>query len=172
VPSEVEASAAAAWLANRAYGVLGGGITGPQVDNAWPDRHAQAGTLAALEAAALAVEHSRDRFDVAQLTQLAEAPNRISTRVRELCAILTPAPAALPVVVIDESERLVCPACGAADRIAEHETGQRVNELVIEGGTLYANLGDGAFEESPGQNVVCEACHKSVRLPRPVDVYR
>lgn len=92
-PYDEAALQAAVHLANRSHKALHGyGVTSDDVRAAWPNRRGTTDPLAAIEAAASAIEDTRDRFDLSQLTQLAEAANRISSRVRAIIAA-TNAPA-------------------------------------------------------------------------------
>lgn len=88
-PHDDETLAAAEHLATRARKAISAGVTPDMVTQAWPNRRGTTDPLAAIEAAASVIENSRDRFDLSQLTLLAEAANRISTRVRAIIADTT-----------------------------------------------------------------------------------
>lgn len=63
-------------------------------------------------------------------------------------------------------ERLICPVCGAADRIAERDVAVRHNPLHVSEGRVY-----GATEtcEHEHDRFVCQHCGVDVRLPSRVE---
>ncbi|RLK54437.1 hypothetical protein [Actinokineospora cianjurensis] len=63
-------------------------------------------------------------------------------------------------------ERLICPVCGTADRIAERDVAVRHNQLYVSEGCIYAATESCDYEHD---RFVCQHCGIDVRLPSRVE---